>query len=111
MESVSRIRRWVLVEGRSIRSVARATGLSRIEAIDRHWPEDMPKLSKGLPVGRQRKCQRLFDLRGRVVHRNEVADALDGLFRGQVSERVPDHTGPRTDSGAQSRQERDRNLA
>ncbi len=29
MESVSKIRRWVLVEGRSIRSVARTTGLSR----------------------------------------------------------------------------------
>ncbi|EEW57561.1 hypothetical protein [Tritonibacter mobilis] len=40
MESVSKIRRWVLIEGRSIRSVARATGLSRIEAIDRHWSED-----------------------------------------------------------------------
>ncbi len=29
MESVSQIRRWVLVEGRSIRSVARVTELSR----------------------------------------------------------------------------------
>ncbi|WP_368041119.1 helix-turn-helix domain-containing protein, partial [Leisingera sp. ANG59] len=41
MESVSKIRRWVLVEGRSIRSVARATGLSR-NTIKKYLKDESP---------------------------------------------------------------------
>ncbi|MDU9007026.1 helix-turn-helix domain-containing protein [Sedimentitalea todarodis] len=41
MESVSKIRRWVLVEGRSIRSVSRSTGLSR-NTIKKYLKDESP---------------------------------------------------------------------
>ena len=45
LESVSKIRRWILVEGRSIRSVARATGLSRNTVSDLMAPRLRPLLT------------------------------------------------------------------
>jgi len=41
MENVSQIRRWVLVEGRSILSVARATGLLR-DTIKKYLKDESP---------------------------------------------------------------------
>jgi len=39
METAMKIRGWVLGDGRSIHSVARETGISRIEAVGRHRSE------------------------------------------------------------------------
>ncbi len=62
MESVSKIRRWVLVEGRSIRSVARATGLSR-NTIKKYLRDDSPpSYQRHAPPVRHKLCNG-FDLR------------------------------------------------
>jgi len=56
MESVSKVRRWVLVEGRSIRSVARATGLSR-NTIKKCLKEDSPpSYQRQSPPVRHKLC-------------------------------------------------------
>ena len=62
MESVSKIRRWVLVEGRSIRSVARATGLSR-NTIKKYLKDERPpSYQRQAPPVRHKLCNG-FDLR------------------------------------------------
>ena len=62
MESVSKIRRWVLVEGRSIRSVARSTGLSR-NTIKTYLKDDSPpSYQRQVPPVRHKLCNG-FDLR------------------------------------------------
>ena len=62
MESVSKVRFWVLVEGRSIRSVARATGLSR-NTIKKYLKDESPPSyqRQARPV-RHKLCNG-FDLR------------------------------------------------
>ncbi|WP_428543596.1 hypothetical protein [Profundibacter sp.] len=62
MESVSKIRRWVLVEGRSIRSVARATGLSRNTIKKYLKDENPPSYQRHAPPVRHKLCNG-FDLR------------------------------------------------
>ena len=62
MESVSKIRRWVLVEGRSIRSVARATGLSRNTIKKYLKDESPPSYQRQAPPVRHKLCNG-FDLR------------------------------------------------
>ncbi|KXF89605.1 hypothetical protein AT574_16015 [Phaeobacter inhibens] len=62
MESVSKIRRWVLVEERSIRSVARATGLSR-NTIKKYLKDERPpSYQRQVPPVRHKLCNG-FDLR------------------------------------------------
>ena len=62
MESVSKIRRWVLVEGRSIRSVARVTGLSRNTIKKYLKDESPPSYQRQAPPVRHKLCNG-FDLR------------------------------------------------
>ena len=62
MESVSKIRRWVLVEERSIRSVARATGLSRNTIKKYLKDESPPSYQRQAPPVRHKLCNG-FDLR------------------------------------------------
>lgn len=62
MGSVSKIRRWVLVEGRSIRSVARATGLSRNTIKKYLKDESPPSYHRQVPPVRHKLCNG-FDLR------------------------------------------------
>ena len=62
MESVSKIRLWVLVEGRSIRSVARATGLSRNTIKKYLKDESPPSYQRQAPPVRHKLCNG-FDLR------------------------------------------------
>ena len=62
MESALKIRRWILVEGRSIRSVARATGLSR-NTIKKYLKDDStPSYQRQAPPVRHRLCNG-FDTR------------------------------------------------
>ncbi|SNT74057.1 hypothetical protein [Paracoccus seriniphilus] len=62
MESVSKIRRWILVEGRSIRSVARATGLSR-NTVKKYLKDDSsPSYQRQAPPVRHNLCDG-FDAR------------------------------------------------
>ena len=62
MESVSKIRVWVLNEGRSIRSVARATGLSR-NTIKKYLKDARPpSYQRQAPPVRHKLCDG-FDLR------------------------------------------------
>ena len=62
MESVSKIRRWILVEGRSIRSVARATGLSR-NTIKKYLKDaSPPSYQRQAPPARHKLCDG-FDTR------------------------------------------------
>src|SRR5690554_943030 len=62
MESVSKIRRWVLVEGRSIRSVTRTTGLSR-NTIKKYLKDDSPpSYQRQAPPVRHKLCNG-FDTR------------------------------------------------
>nr|WP_309504250.1 hypothetical protein [uncultured Roseovarius sp.] len=62
MESVSKIRLWVLVEGRSIRSVARARGLSR-NTIKKYLKDERPpSYQRQVPPVRHKLCNG-FDLR------------------------------------------------
>lgn len=62
MESVSKIRRWVLVEERSIRSVARMTGLSR-NTIKKYLKDNSPpSYHRQAPTVRHKLCNG-FDLR------------------------------------------------
>ena len=62
MESVSKFRRWVLVKGRGIRSVARATGLSR-NTIKKYLKDDSPpSYQSQMPPVRHKLCNS-FDLR------------------------------------------------
>ena len=62
MESVSKIRRWVLVEGRSIRSVSRSTGLSRNTIKKYLKDESPPSYQRQAPPVRHKLCNG-FDLR------------------------------------------------
>ena len=62
MECVSKIRRWVLVEGRSIRSVARATGLSRNTIKKYPKDERPPSYQRQAPPVLHKLCNG-FDLR------------------------------------------------
>ena len=62
MESISKIRRWVLVEGRSMRSVARATGLSRNTIKKYLKDESPPSYQRQAPPVRHKLCNG-FDLR------------------------------------------------
>ena len=68
MESVSKIRRWILREGRSIRSVARTTGLSRNTIKKYLKDEGLPSYQRQVPPVRHKLCngfdtrlQELFD--------------------------------------------------
>ena len=62
MESVSKIRRWILREGRSIRSVLRDTGLSR-NTIKKYLKDDSPpRYERQAPPVRHKLCDG-FDLR------------------------------------------------
>ncbi|SFP22657.1 hypothetical protein SAMN04488056_1359, partial [Cohaesibacter marisflavi] len=62
MESISKIRRWVLVDGRSIRSVARQTGLSR-NTIKKYLKDDSPpSYHRQAPPVRHKLCNG-FDAR------------------------------------------------
>lgn len=62
MESVSKIRRWILVEGRSIRSVARATGLSR-NTVKKYLKDNSPpSYQRQAPPARHKLCDG-FDTR------------------------------------------------
>ena len=62
MESVSKIRLWILQEGRSIRSVARATGLSR-NTIKTYLKDDSPpSYQRQAPQARHKLCDG-FDTR------------------------------------------------
>nr|WP_309504633.1 helix-turn-helix domain-containing protein [uncultured Roseovarius sp.] len=62
MESVSKIRLWILQEGRSIRSVARATGLSR-NTIKKYLKDDNPpSYQRQAPPSRHKLCDG-FDTR------------------------------------------------
>ena len=62
MESVSKIRLWILQEGRSIRSVARATGLSR-NTIRKYLKDDNPpSYQRQAPPARHKLCDG-FDTR------------------------------------------------
>lgn len=62
MESVSKIRRWVLVEGRSIRSVSRSTGLSRNTVKKSLKDASPPSYQRQVPPVRHKLCNG-FDLR------------------------------------------------
>ena len=62
MESISKIRRWVLVDGRSIRSVARQTGVSR-NTIKKYLKDDSPpSYHRQAPPVRRKLCNG-FDTR------------------------------------------------
>src|SRR6056297_553593 len=62
MESVSKIRLWILQEGRSIRSVSRATGLSR-NTIKKYLKDDNPpSYQRQAPPARHKLCDG-FDTR------------------------------------------------
>lgn len=62
MESVSKIRLWILQEGRSIRSVARATGLSR-NTVKKYLKDDSPPgYQRQSPPVRHKLCDG-FDTR------------------------------------------------
>ena len=62
MESISKIRRWILREGQSIRSVARTTGLSR-NTIKKYLKEaSPPSYQRQAPPVRHKLCNG-FDLR------------------------------------------------
>lgn len=62
MESVSKIRLWILQEGRSIRSVARATGLSR-NTIKKYLKDgNPPSYQRQAPPARHKLCDG-FDTR------------------------------------------------
>lgn len=71
MESVSKIRRWVLVEGRSIRSVARATGLSRNTIKKYLKDESPPSYQRQAPPVRHKLCNG-FDLRLRELFEQDL---------------------------------------
>ena len=66
MESVSKIRRWVLVEERSIRSVARAPGLSRNTIKKYLKDESPPSYQRQAPPVRHKLCNG-FDFRLREL--------------------------------------------
>ena len=66
MESVSKIRRWILREGRSIRSVSRATGLSRNTIKKYLKDETPPSYRRQAPPVRHKLCNG-FDLRLREL--------------------------------------------
>ncbi len=66
MESVSKIRRWILREGRSIRSVSRATGLSRNTIKKYLKDETPPSYWRQAPPVRHKLCNG-FDLRLREL--------------------------------------------
>ena len=70
MESVSKIRRWILVEGRSIRSVARATGLSR-NTVKKYLKDDSPpSYQRQSPPARHKLCDG-FDTRLQELFEND----------------------------------------
>ncbi len=66
MESVSKVRRWALVEGRGILSVARARGLSRNTIRKDPGDESPPGCQRRAPPVRRRPCDG-FDLGLREV--------------------------------------------
>src|SRR5690554_3263741 len=70
MESVSKIRRWVLVEGRSIRSVTRTTGLSR-NTVKKYLKDDSPpSYQRQAPPARHKLCDG-FDTRLQELFEND----------------------------------------
>ncbi|WP_179141497.1 hypothetical protein [Primorskyibacter flagellatus] len=56
MESVSKIRLWVLVEGRSVRSFARATGFSRGTIKKDLKVEGRPSNQRQAPPVQHKRC-------------------------------------------------------